>query len=101
MNDVKISKSNEVLTGNGEPIRIFSYNCSKCTSYSLYKTFLLDSNNKFIGEIPAYYMLIYNNLPCSSDKFPLILSEELVKQIINNPEEGSNIAYNIWMNRNR
>lgn len=58
-------------------------------NFALYKSRVLE------GENTVYYLLL------SEDKFPVIISEEYAKEILEDPEKGVDLAFNIWLTRYR
>lgn len=87
---------NEECTCNGDVVRLVWSSGRKgphCRMFSLYKTLIIDNQRVPQGWI---YFILENN-----DKFPIIITEEAAKEIMENPEIGDTLAFNRYLDRYR
>ncbi len=84
-NKSSISLHGESINCRGDVVELLSYDESR--PYKLYKIEQYDTGT-------WVYMMFINN-----DVFPIVVSEELARSIIEKPSIGGEIAYNTWLER--
>lgn len=87
---------NEPATCSNDVIELLSYKTASNTgrNYTLCK--VLQKGLKSTQNISWVYMLILKD-----DEFPIVITKEYAKTILENPDIGAKLAYNTWLNRYR
>lgn len=87
---------NEPATCSNDVIELLSYKAASNTgrNYTLCK--VLQKGLKNTQNISWVYMLILKD-----DEFPIVITKEYAKTILESPDIGAKLAYNVWMNRYR
>ena len=88
-----LSFEREACTANMDVIKILEARGDvSFRDFSMYETYVRDSEDKFCTE---YFIMM------EEDVFPIIISEDMAKKILENPEIGESLVYNTWFNRYR
>lgn len=91
-----MSETDERVTCCGDVVKLLDYKGERNErSFSLCKTVVLKDTERTESD-KWIYMLILKN-----DKYPVIITEECARSILENPKKGETLAYNRWFDRYR
>ena len=89
-------KTNKIQTCCGDVVELLQHNAEFGEhSFTLCKTLVLENTDRSHSGKWSYMLIV------DKDRFPIIITEECAKKILENPEQGKTLAYNRWMDRYR
>lgn len=92
-NNAKIERPNRPVTCSGDVVELLKYTAGKGhRSFTLCKVSMCYSAKNTMWV----YMLFVEG-----DEYPVVISKEYAKRILENPHDGSELVYSCWMQRYR
>ena len=80
-------------TSNQDTKLLLDHKSEKYRDFSLCKIDMIDIEKKHCGDVYALFI--------SNDIIPIFVSEEAANKILEDPEAGAILAYNLWFDRHR
>lgn len=80
-------------TACGDVVKIIDFEGDKHRNFSLYKTLIIDAERNDYGW--CYFLLI------EDDKFPIVITEQLANDALNNLDSIHNLIFNRWFDRHK
>ena len=91
-----MSKESKILTCCGDVVELLYHKGNLGErSFSLCRTLTLENPQRSNSDKWSYMLIVEN------DNYPIIITEECAKIILENPEQGKKLVYNCWMDRYR
>ena len=92
-NKITIDKATHAVTCSGDVVELLVYKADEHShSFKLCKV----SMHYEAENTMWVYMLLVER-----DAYPIVISKEQAKRILENPQEGAQLVYNCWMQRYR
>jgi len=91
-----MSETNEIVTCCGDVVELLYHKGNSGEhSFSLCKTLVLEDTDRRDSGNWSYMLII------QKDQYPIIITEECAKSILENPEKGKKLVYSRWLDRYR